>query len=239
MQNREILMAHNPSQSKYRIVTGAETLGELKEEIARNENVYKMVGQSWVKNDSPVDISGLTFTEGISKTQLLTDDSQLPVNVLFKGQPTNNLVMLLTNTRKNIPSGADYPTDRKLFGPFIKDNNLGELIKEKFGNNWTRVATDKLIAFFSEQGSHNQQELEETREELAELYSKEPKLPPHVGTVNWLFDGVKEMVKENVLYVEDVVALEELLQEYAHRLVEAQPKITEEDVDEMISNILP
>lgn len=221
METRKILIANTKTQQRYTIESAATTLGELQDQ---------MTAQG-------IDFSDLTFYEGLTKTQLLGRDSLLPTNVMHKGQPTNDLVMLLTNPVKNIKSGS-FPTDRKLFGPFIKENNLGELIKEKFGNNWTRVATDKLIAFFSEQGAHNQQELEETREELAELDSKEPKLPPHVGTVNWLFDGVKEMVKENVLYVEDVVVLEELLQEYAHRLVEAQPKITEEDVDEMIGSIL-
>ena len=69
MIEREILIANNRDQSKYRIVTGAETLGQLQNDIANNTNVYKMVGQAWVKNPTPIDVNGLTFTEGITKTQ--------------------------------------------------------------------------------------------------------------------------------------------------------------------------
>lgn len=58
MTEREILIANNRDQSKYRVITGAETLGQLQQDIARNENVYKMVGQTWLKNTTPINISG-------------------------------------------------------------------------------------------------------------------------------------------------------------------------------------
>ena len=113
--------ANNRDQSKYRVITGAETLGELMDAINSNENVYKMVGNAWVNNTQPIDISGLTFTEGITKTQLLSRESALPTNVQFKGQTTNNLVMLLTNTTKQIRSGAG---DRKDAYRLVKELGL-------------------------------------------------------------------------------------------------------------------
>ena len=250
MEKREILVANNRDQSKYRIVTDATTLGELQDVIARNEGVYKMVGQSWVSNPTPIDISGLTFTEGITKTQLLQRDSALPTNVQFKGQTTNNLVMLLTNTNKQIRSGA-YPTNRKDFGAYIKHNNLGEAIKSQFGDNWTRVSTDKLLGFFASQEGDttptNKEAINEVRKELKDqekvkevVNTPEKKLPeiknaPHAATVEWFYDGIKKMAADNLLYAEDVVVLADLTTELAARLMESKPKITTSDMDDMLS----
>jgi len=252
MIEREILIANNRDQSKYRIVTGAETLGELQDAIARNENVYKMVGQSWVSNPTPINISGLTFTEGITKTQLLQRDSALPTNVQFKGQTTNNLVMLLTNTTKQIRSGA-YPTNRKDFGAYIKQNNLGEAIKQEFGDNWTRISTDKLLSFFAntteKNTASNKEAINEVRKELKDqekvkeaVNTPEKKLPdvkdaPHPATVEWFYDGIKKMVADSLLYAEDVVVLADLTTELAARLIESKPKITASDMDDMLYSI--
>ena len=90
MDVREILVANTKTQKRYKVNTDATTLGELKAAL----------------DAQGIDYAGMTFTEGISKTQLTSDDSQLPTNVMYKGTPTNNLVMLLTNTTKNISSGA-------------------------------------------------------------------------------------------------------------------------------------
>ncbi len=249
MTEREILIANNRDQSKYRVVTDAETLGQLQDAIRRNENVYKMVGQTWIKNESPINISGLTFTEGITKTQLLSPETQLPTNVQFKGQTTNNLVMLLTNTNKQIRSGA-YPTNRKEFGDYIKKNNLGEAIKAGFGDNWTRISSDKLINFFANTAekniSSNKEAINEVREELKDLgkVKEEVNTPekvlataPHANTVEWFYTGIKSMVKENLLSSEDVTALANLLTELAHRLEEEKLEITADDMNDMMRSI--
>jgi hypothetical protein len=211
-----------------------------------------MVGQSWVSNPTPINISGLTFTEGITKTQLLARDSALPTNVQFKGQTTNNLVMLLTNTTKQIRSGA-YPSNRKDFGPYIKRNNLGEAIKQEFGDNWTRISTDRLIGFFASQNanttSSNKNAINEVREELKDqekvkeaVNTPEKKLPdvkdaPHAATVEWFYDGIKKMATDRLLYAEDVVILADLTTELAARLIESKPKITASDMDDMLESI--
>ena len=259
MEKRDILIANNRDQSKYRVVTGAETLGELQDDLRRNEEVYKMVGQTWIKNERPVDISGLDFTEGITKTKLLERDTQLPTNVQFKGQTTNNLVMLLTNTNKQIRSGADYPTDRKQFGAFIKEHNLGDAIKKKFGDNWTRISTDNLVKFFAsnlKETTSNKEAINEVREELKdqgkvkevvntpaqEEAKPEKKLPdvksaPHAQTVEWFYTGIKSMVKENLLANGDITVLADLLTELALRLEEEKPKITASDMDDMMKSL--
>lgn len=102
---REILIANTKTQKRSKITTSATTLGELKTDLRA----------------AGIGFSGMTFTEGISKTQLLSDNTQLPQNVIYKGQPTNNLVILLTNTKKNIASGV---LSRQEIKDIIKHNNL-------------------------------------------------------------------------------------------------------------------
>jgi len=119
---REILIANTKTQKRSKITTSATTLGELKADLQA----------------AGIDYSNMTFTEGISKTQLLNDATQLPQNVMYKGQPTNNLVILLTNTKKNISSGT---MTRKEAYQAIKDNNLQDAVKEEFGRNFTQVPT--------------------------------------------------------------------------------------------------
>ena len=125
---REILIANTKTQKRSKITTSATTLGELKTDLRA----------------AGIDFSGMTFTEGISKIQLLDDGTQLPQNVMYKGQPTNNLVILLTNTKKNISSGT---LSRQEIKNIIKCNNLQEAIKNKFGRNYTQVSNKDLELF--------------------------------------------------------------------------------------------
>lgn len=125
---REILIANTKTQKRSKITTSATTLGELKTDLRA----------------AGIDFSNMTFTEGISKTQLLSDDTQLPQNVMYKGQPTNNLVILLTNTKKNIASGV---LSRKEAYNLIKQNSLENAVKIEFGRNFTQVPTLDLIKF--------------------------------------------------------------------------------------------
>ncbi|WP_303953694.1 hypothetical protein [Streptococcus vestibularis] len=131
---REILIANTKTQKRSKVTTSATTLGELKADLRA----------------AGIDYNGMTFTEGISKTQLLDDATQLPQNVMYKGQPTNNLVILLTNTKKNIASGT---MSRKEVYQAIKDNNLQDAVKEEFGRNFTQVPTSDLLVFLAQDGN--------------------------------------------------------------------------------------
>lgn len=130
MSTREILIANTKTQKNSKLESNATTLGELKTEL----------------RNAGIDYDGMTFTEGISKTQLLSDDTQLPQNVMYHGQPTNHLVILLTNTKKNIASGA---MSRKEAYQAIKDNDLQDAVKEEFGRNYTQVPTSDLEVFIN------------------------------------------------------------------------------------------
>lgn len=138
MENREILVANTRTQRRDKVVTDATTLGELKSALT----------------SAGIDFSGMTFTEGISKTQLLDDATQLPQNVMYKGNPTNNLVILLTNTKKNIASGA---MSRQEAYAAIRANSLQEEVKRVFKRNFTQVPTEPLETFLAK---HNAIEVE-------------------------------------------------------------------------------
>lgn len=131
---REILIANTKTQKRSKVTTSATTLGELKADLRA----------------AGIDYNGMTFTEGISKTQLLDDATQLPQNVMYKGQPTNNLVILLTNTKKNIASGY---MSRKEAYQAIKEHNLQDAVKEEFGRNFTQVSTSDLLVFLAQRGA--------------------------------------------------------------------------------------
>lgn len=131
---REILIANTKTQKRSKVTTSATTLGELKADLRA----------------AGIDYNGMTFTEGISKTQLLDDATQLPQNVIYKGQPTNNLVILLTNTKKNIASGI---MSRKEAYQAIKEHNLQDAVKEEFGRNFTQVPTSDLLVFLAQDGN--------------------------------------------------------------------------------------
>lgn len=144
MENREIIVANTKTQKRNKIVTNATTLAELKAAF----------------NDAGIDYSGMTFTEGISKTQLLDDATQLPQNVMYKGQPTNNLVILLTNTKKNIASGI-HAADRQAAYSIIKERGFQEEIKEVFGRNFTQVSTADLQNFIEDRTESDADDLDE------------------------------------------------------------------------------
>lgn len=211
---REILIANTKTQKRSKVTTSATTLGELKVDLRA----------------AGIDYNGMTFTEGISKTQLLDDATQLPQNVMYKGQPTNNLVILLTNTKKNIASGT---MSRKEVYQAIKDNNLQDAVKEEFGRNFTQVPTSDLLVFLAQDGNAEVTETlddKPTDTENNDIITPEVKeeetpdtededLPDYVddiitdtrvdSTVNSLYVHIAMLVDNEVLSVADLEELSE------------------------------
>lgn len=132
MEARKILIANTKTQKRYSLTTDVQTLGQLKSLMRNND----------ISFDDDMD-----FTEGYSKTKLLNDDSQLPTNVTRidretgEATTTNDLVIIVTNTRKKISSGAMSRVDAYAI---IKRHNMQEGIKEEFGKNFTQVKTSDL-----------------------------------------------------------------------------------------------
>lgn len=223
MENRTILIANNKTQRRYTLETAATTLGELKAQM----------------REQGIDYDGMTFTEGITKTQMVDDNSVLPTNVMYKGAPTNNLVMLLTNPNKQIASGA---MDRKEAYRLVKEMNLQDAIAEGEGTNYTHVKTDVLEEYINiNRNGVPQETLKEVREDIAQEFGtkkvKAAKTAPHADLVELLYLGVKYLVKQHILFADDACMLGDLTTELAARTKEAQPKITDSDVDDMLANL--
>jgi hypothetical protein len=227
MENRVIQIANTKTQRRYAINTSATTLGELQDE---------MTAQG-------IDFTGMTFTEGISKTQLLNRESLLPTNVMYKGQPTNNLVMLLTNTTKQISSGA---MDRKEAYRLIKEMNLQDVIAEGEGQNYTRCKTDVLEEYINDNNGFDANETSEITEEAPETIEEqekpEPIIPnvktaPHADLVELVYLGVKYLTRTHNMVADDVAVIADLTTDLYKRLKESQPKISDADIDDMIAGI--
>jgi len=129
MEQRKITVFTSKEQKKTVIMTSATTLAELKSDLRSNGINY----------------TNMDFFEGVSKTKLMADDSQLPQDVPFKGATTNELVVMLSDTNKKIKSGAASRND--CFSE-IKRLGLQDAVKSHFGGrNYTQVSTLDLIGF--------------------------------------------------------------------------------------------
>ena len=128
MEPRKITVVNTRDQKKTVIRSTATTLRELKRDLDANDIIY----------------TDMTFYEGVSHTELKTDDSVLPHDIPYKGRVTNDLVFMLTNTNKKIKSGMNY--NRKHVYELIKKHNLKDKIQENLGLPYTNCSTDALNA---------------------------------------------------------------------------------------------
>lgn len=131
MEARTITIISESGNGHKTIQSSAETLGELKRDLAQNG----------------IDYEGKTFREGLSRTELVDDASVLPRDLEWKGARTNNLVFTLTTANKKIRSGA---MSRAEAYTIVKNSGLQDAVKAKFGKNFTQVGTADLEAFLSE-----------------------------------------------------------------------------------------
>ena len=243
MQNREVFIASTKDQCRYKVVTDAATLGELQDVLTRNEGVLKKVGNQWVPNTTPVDFSGMSFTEGTTKLTCVDRSSAIPEYGTRQGQLCPP-VFLLTNTNKQIKSGT---YSRKELYQKVKEYHLEEIIKEQCGTNFTRVSNTELAAWVASAESHQiggipeNPVVESTAEpEAPQTYSKplpDIKTAPHPEAVEWQYAGIKYMVKTGMLYAEDVAVIADLTTALYHRLVEERPKLSDKDIDDIIDSL--
>lgn len=130
MEKRKIVVIDSATNRKVEVMTDATTLGELKRDL----------------RPSGISFENKDWLEGFSQTSPINDESQLPQAVTYQGKTTNNLVYMLTNTNKTIKNGMDR---KEAYGIIAKNENLKEIIKKKFGKNYTQVKTadlEKIIA---------------------------------------------------------------------------------------------
>lgn len=210
MEAREITFILESANETSTIMTSAETLGQLKADMRSNN----------------IPFDGKEFFEGISRTTLTDDNSQLPKDVLYRGTTTNKLVFSLVTTNKKIRSGSD----RKEIYTTIQNNNLQEAVKKFFGKNFTQVSTDSLMNFIEDSKNkvsapksakvNNSQskapELKDTRsvevlEKLIEyLDNNEVLSESEIYNLRTMLEGKKPIVKEAASKVGSPYTKEEL-----------------------------
>ena len=124
METRKITVVDSSTQKHSVIMSGAETLGELKRD-------FEAAG---------INCEGKTFFEGHARAEYLDDASLLPRDIMYKGAVTNDLVFMITDSNKKIKSGAS----RAEVYTEIKSRGLENRVKELFGRNYTQVPTKDL-----------------------------------------------------------------------------------------------
>lgn len=145
METRKITVIETKSSKKTIIETAATTLGELKRDFSAHN----------------IDYSDMTFFEGLTKTELINNDSLLPNNVMYKGEVTNNLTIMLTNTQKKIKSGAlSETTPRSVVYSHIQNMGLQTQCVARFDRNYTQVPTASLIALINDANKNTEKKCE-------------------------------------------------------------------------------
>ena len=133
MEARNITIVSTQNQNKYVVNTDATTLGELKAALRQQGIGY----------------DGMTFYEGLSHTELLTDESVLPHDVPYKGETTNELVFMLTVPNKKIRSGA-VPEARQALYDAIKELGIESVCITVYGRNFTQCKNSELMSLIEE-----------------------------------------------------------------------------------------
>lgn len=127
MEARKITVILGNTNELKTVVTDATTLGELKDALTENGIQYE----------------GMSFMEGLTRSELRDDASILPKDVEHKGKITNELVFMLTRQAK-LKSGS--LSRAEIFNK-IKEQNLQDTIKESTGKNFTNCSNDVLMNF--------------------------------------------------------------------------------------------
>lgn len=178
MEPRKIIIKSSEFNGIKVVMSGATTLGELKQDLDRAGISYR----------------DMQFLEGISNTELKNDASVLPHDVPYKGRVTNELVFWLTKSQKKIASGA---MSRQECYAYLKEHNLGEAVKEEFGKNYTQVDNLNLNAFINRHKNGSSKEEEPKK--------AEPKKPAKESKAKANTDNsiIADKFKEFVEYIED------------------------------------
>jgi intergrase/recombinase len=80
---------------------------------------------------------------------------------MYKGTPTNNLTIMLTNSNKKIKSGAlSETTPRSVVYSHIQNMGLQAQCVTRFGRNYTQVPTASLIALINDANKNTEKKCE-------------------------------------------------------------------------------
>jgi len=127
--SRNILIISNSTNTKQMISSNATTRAELEVEL----------------ENAGINTKDMSFFEGLTRTDLVDANSQLPQRAMYKGQYTTDLIITLTpNSIKKVANGL---MDRGELGAYIREHNLQDAVKREFGDNYTHIDTESLRTF--------------------------------------------------------------------------------------------
>ena len=131
---RNVTIISTKGQTKKTILSSAVTLADLKFDMT----------------NAGIDYAGMSFYEGVSKTTFLNDDTILPTNLPYKGNITNDLLIMLTVKDKKISSGASRSRSEIYAAIKVAIAN-DPAAKDKFNEdgNYTRKSSDELEAILN------------------------------------------------------------------------------------------
>lgn len=206
---RKVTIVNNGTQTQksFKINETVVTLGDLKK-VLREKNI---------------EFEGFAFNEGHARVELKDNNSVLPSNIPFKGAIVNDLVFLLTKPNKKISSGLNRAEVYRI----IKERNLQEAIKSKYGKNFTVVSTENLLDFIGE-GTPVSDAETKVQEEKKDYCEKAVKAPA-ANVFNSLMD---------LLVAKNIITEDEAAEVLAGRKVDNTDKISEEDLDDMFDFVV-
>lgn len=223
MEARKITIVETKNQKKSAIMSEATTLAELKSDLTANG----------------IDYDDMAFYEGVSKTELKSDNSVLPHDIPYKGTITNELVFMLTNTNKKIRSGAVTYSRAEAYSA-IKSMGLQDACVKKLGKNYTMCKTADLIVLIQDAESLDEDAPVNTVKTYAIVAPAD-----NAGCVDAVArDAVKELVE--ILYHKFVIDKEdrEKVLNILTGIVPASPKkpelaspYSDDDIDDMLSEM--
>ena len=196
MEARNITVVSTQNQNKYVVNTDATTLRELKAALDAQHIAYE----------------GMTFYEGLSHTELLTDNAILPHDVPYKGEVTNELVFMLTTPNKKIRSGADLSEARQALYDAVEELGLKDACIAVYGKNFTQCKNSELMSLIEE--AQNRAAAENSPVEMA---------------LRKLVDVLED---DDTLYCEDADEIRAILDGTNTPVEDASP-YSQKDIDEM------
>lgn len=189
-----------------------------------------------ILEENDIEVEGMNAREGLSKVQLLNDDSILPHGIPYKGKVTNDLFILLTLGKKNLNLGGE-PSREEVVNE-MKKLHLEDVIKELTGKHWTNVSTVALYRIVSDKGQ------KPAKTEETKPAQEDAACPVEVlyKSINVLANTMKHLV--NVLFGTDVLGEEDrediidLLKKVNVGKKKPTKGLSEEEMDEIASELL-
>lgn len=193
MENRTITVYNSLTDLHVQITTSATTVGELLE--ALRENDFEVPSENFV------------LSEGLSHASFDSDvvDAQLPKDILYEGNVTNDLLFMISMPNKKIKSGASL-TSLQLRNLIKTDPEFRAFLKQKF-NNYSKASVEELNKVYKKFKKKTSSKPAQSCQ--AKQSCNCCGVDPTVENKN-----TEEIVKGNIIVKEDCICIEISLKEF-------------------------